>query len=552
MPINPRMVKWEESPAIDPRMVKWDSEQEPKVEPAKQNMGALGNIGMGALKGASDIGATLLTPVDWALNKTGLSNMTNDQRRQSLASFFSENADPESMAFKGGELATDVAGTAGAGGLIVKGAKAVPVVANAAPKLLSAVESGGFKLGAPAAKTIGGKLADAATRATGGAVTGGLSAGMIDPETAGTGAAIGSVIPMGAKAAGFVGSGAKKLAGTVIQKTLGLATGAGDEAIKTAFSAGKAGNQSFLDNMRGKVNMTDILDDAKSALTQLRIERSNQYAANKAQFVKDQSVIDFTPINDALNKLKSMGSFKGQQINKNAAGVVDDLSNAVDDWAKLDPKEFHTPEGLDALKQKIGDIRDVTQFGTPARRAADEMYNAVKKQITDQAPEYSKMMKDYSEASELITEIQKAFSLGEKTSKDTAMRKLQSLMRNNVNTNYGNRLDLAKELETKGGKDLLPAIAGQALNSATPRGLQGVAATGTGLYGMTNPAFLAALPFQSPRLMGEASYALGRMGGAADSAMGLLGNKAQWMGLLGNRSVLMPMMTIAPSVYLSQ
>jgi len=90
------------------------------------------------------------------------------------------------------------------------------------------------------------------------------------------------------------------------------------------------------------------------------------------------------------------------------------------------------------------------------------------------------------------------------------LRKLQSLMRNNVNTNYGNRVGMAKALETQGA-DILPAVAGQAASSFTPRGLQGLAASGAGLAAFANPATLSVLPFTSPRLMGELSYGLGAM-----------------------------------------
>ena len=119
--------------------------------PAAPNMGALGNIGMGALKSASDIGSTLLWPVD-ALHdlvspqERNLSNLVSgekpksrhEQRKEQLAQFFAENADPNSLAFKGGEVAGAVAGTSGVGGALGAGAKAVGLGA-AAPLL----ESGG-------------------------------------------------------------------------------------------------------------------------------------------------------------------------------------------------------------------------------------------------------------------------------------------------------------------------------------------------------------------------------------------------------------------------
>lgn len=490
----------------------------------KANRGTMGNIGMGALKGASDIGATLLKPVDYLLNKTGLTEMTNDQRRQSMADFFKENADPESMAFQGGELGAGIAGTSGAGGLIAKGLRAVPAVAGKIPSLINAIESGGFSLGKPAATTLAGKASNLATRSAGGAVLGGASAGMIDPDTAGTGAAIGGAIPGGMIAAKTIGGGIKNAAGWTGRNTIGGLTGTGSEAVKTAFNAGKSGNQTFLKNMRGEVDMTDVLDDAKNALGKIREERSAAYKSGMFDIQADKTVLDMAPVLKSADDAMADTMFKGVVKKENAAKMSQKMKEVIDEWTGLNPAEYHTPEGLDALKQRIGDLRDGTPFGSPERRVADNIYNSIKRQIQDQAPTYSKVMKEYSEASELIGELERSLVGKEKTSADTAMRKLQSLMRNNVNTNYGNRLELAKELEARGA-DILPAVAGQAMSSITPRGLQGLAATGTGVAGLANPAFLAALPFQSPRLMGEAAYKLGRAAGKTGAIpQSLLGN----------------------------
>jgi hypothetical protein len=502
---------------------------------------AVRDIGMGALKGASDIGSTLLRPADAALNATGLTETTNADRRASLKSFFNENADTNSLSFKGGELAADIAGTAGAGGLLAKPFTAI------APKLAAAISSGGFSLGGgPAATTLMGKAGDAALRAAGGAAVGGASAGLIDPSTADTGAVIGAVLPSAVRLAGSAGKKLADATGSVAKNALGLSTGAGANAVSTAFQAGKTGEKAFVDNMRGKVAMTDVLDDAKNALSNMRIQRGNEYRQGMAGVSADKTVLDMTPIESALNSVKSMGSYKGQQINKNAAGTVAEIDQQIATWAKLNPAEYHTPEGLDALKKAIGDIRDATEFGSAGRKAADAVYNAIKGEISKQAPTYAKTMKSYSEASDLITEIEKSLSLGNKASADTAMRKLQSLMRNNVNTNYGNRLNLAGELEQQGGANILPAVAGQAMSSATPRGLQGLAATGTGALGMVNPAALAALPFQSPRLVGEAAYGLGRLSNAGSNAAmnspvlrALMGNQnAQGTNAIGANQVL--------------
>lgn len=177
----------------------------PQTQAPKQNAGSMANIIAGGFKGASDIGATLLRPVDWALNKTGLTETTNEQRRQSLQDFFAQNFDPQSMAFKGGELAADVAGTAGVGGVLAKGAMAVPALARFAP----ALESGGFRLGTAPAKTAADVAKNIATRVGAGGVVGGATAGLVNPDQAGTGAMIGAAMPPVVTAAGAIGKAVK-------------------------------------------------------------------------------------------------------------------------------------------------------------------------------------------------------------------------------------------------------------------------------------------------------------------------------------------------------
>lgn len=518
------------------------SVQKPKPG-VNERGGLLQNMAGAVLSGAGDIGATLLSPIDAAARAMGVQNSfigRNDRRQAIEEALKTTGVDTDSLEFKGTKLGTQIAGTAGVGGMLAK------PVSMIAPKLAQAIASSGFSAGG----------AGMATRSAGGAISGAVSAGLVNPDDIGTGALIGGALPGSVKLAGEVGKLAKGAAAGLTKNTLGMTTGAGAETFGTAYRAGKDGGTSFLDNMRGNVPMTDVLDGAKDALSKMRLDRGNQYRSGMVDIANDKSVINFAPIEKAVDSLKTMGSFKGQVINKNASGTVDEISGLVNQWKGLDPAEYHTPEGLDALKKAIGDIRDATQFGTPGRKAADTAYNSVKSQIEFQAPAYAKVMKDYSQASDALLEIERALSLGNKAAADTSMRKLQSLMRNNVNTNYGNRLGLAKTLEGNGA-DILPAVAGQAASSFTPRGLQGLAATGAGVASLTNPLTLAALPFTSPRLMGEAAYGLGAMNrgiGKAASKVGgglsqLLGNPQG--GLLG-MDKLSPFLAAAPVIYSSQ
>jgi hypothetical protein len=127
-------------------------------------------------------------------------------------------------------------------------------------------------------------------------------------------------------------------------------------------------------------------------------------------------------------------------------------------------------------------------------------------------------MRDYEESLGVERELEQALGLGDKTAVDTAVRKLQSLMRNNANTSYAYRKQLADTLKKDAGVDLMPALAGQALNSFAPRGIQQLVPSftaGSGVMGALTlgPAGLvplATLPLQSPRLVGEGVYAAGR------------------------------------------
>jgi hypothetical protein len=165
----------------------------------------------GAVKGASDIGSTLLTPFDAAARALGVQNsfIGRTDRRQAVdEAMRGLGADTGSTTYAAGRLGADIAGTAGVGGLLAKGATAagnlLPVVAQYAPKLSAALESGGFSLGtrAPGPTTA----ADLATRVGAGAVVGGASAGAINPDDAGTGALIGGALPAAAKVAGTIGT----------------------------------------------------------------------------------------------------------------------------------------------------------------------------------------------------------------------------------------------------------------------------------------------------------------------------------------------------------
>lgn len=310
--------------------------------------------------------------------------------------------------------------------------------------------------------------------------------------------------------------GAGKGTAAVLGFTTGTGTRAVEEAAKAGFRGGEQG-EAFVSQMRGTAPVSDVVETIKPAISALRQDRSAAYRSGMADVAKDKTVLDFNDIDKAVGSARETGIFKGQVIDKSAAEAWQKINDQVSTWKKLDPTEFHTPEGLDALKKSLKDIKESYAFGTPARVAADKAYNAVRGEITKQAPEYSRVMKDYETASDLLDEIETTLSQNPRASIDTQVRKLQSILRNNANTNYGRRVELGEMLAERGATNLFPQLAGQAMSSWTPRGLSG-ALSGAGAVYSTIPALAQGLTptgalqlaSTSPRIVGETAYAAGR------------------------------------------
>jgi hypothetical protein len=424
----------------------------------------------------------------------------------------------------GGRLAGEVIGTLPVGGVLAKGvgalAKAGSVGKYAAP-LVQALRTSGMSSGQAATPFLSkAGAAQLATRSAGGAATGGAAGALASGDLEGVenGALIGGALPL----VSLIAKGAGSLARSIIGGT----TGVGDEAINQAYKAGKKGGtdaRQFTSNLRGEAPIDEVLSMAKQNLQAIGQQRQQAYRSGMANIKADKSVLSFDGIDDAVSQAQTVGTFKGRAINDRAAQAVQQVADEVNEWKSLDPVEFHTPEGLDALKQRVGAVLeglDPAKEGQ-ARKAVGDVYNSIKTQIGKQAPEYSRVMRDYSEASDLIREIEGTLSLGQKARADTAMRKLQSLMRNNVNTSYGFRDDLARQLQA-GGQDIMPSLAGQAMSDWMPRGLQRatVGSGGAGLALTGNiPAAVGLAAVSSPRLVGESAYLAGQGAGMVNPAL---------------------------------
>jgi len=326
---------------------------------------------------------------------------------------------------------------------------------------------------------------------------------------------------------------------------IGAVTGTSATAIREAAKAGKSGGakaEAFQSNIRGEADSLTAVEEAKSALSAMHQQKSANYRTDILPISNDPTVLNFSDIEKAVKDVENRGYYRGlsgsgQKVatKKEAAQAWNKINKAVKDWKSLDPADYHTAEGMDQLKQSIGDIQQSLPYGSPARSAADAVYAAIKTEITRQAPGYGKVMSDYEAASQALKDLERELSLGKKGNPGTAVRKLQSALRNNASTGWGSRTDTARTLEAAGADTMFPKLAGQALSPAFPRGLSGLGVGGAGLAtalaGGANPgaiaAALIAATTSSPRLVGETAY----YGGKAVSAAEKLKNKLKSIGV---------------------
>lgn len=194
---------WKDAPEV--QAGGWASAPEvaaPAQEGFAQKLGRqVLNAGAGALRGAGSIGATILTPYDLVAGNT--KSIGNPERRQAMTDALQTmGADTESLAFQGGKLGGEIAGTLGVGGGAANLLARVPGVAAAAPNALQAISTAGMGAGSATGKAALG------LRTVGGAVTGGLSALAVNPEDATRGALVGAALPGATKLAGVAGNAA--------------------------------------------------------------------------------------------------------------------------------------------------------------------------------------------------------------------------------------------------------------------------------------------------------------------------------------------------------
>jgi hypothetical protein len=322
---------------VSPRRQMVEAELRSVAAPFAGVSKGIGNIMFGgqrlAGKGLEALGAT----------ETGRALIEDAARRQAEQEAFIAPYRQAAPAMTGaGEFTGEVVGTLPVGGVIANVVSKVP----GAGRVAEAIRTGGFRTGAPVATTAGGRAADIATRAAGGAVVGGTSAALINPEEAGTGAAIGAAAPFALPTVGkyiaigggkiidaFTGNLAPVKAGKVAREMAGDAIGQIRAAnnlapinVNAAQAAGGIDNdvyQAFLDFYAGKdkTSFQRVLKD-KQKLGQL-----NELARLAGGATDTEIITNIDSAKRVLNKLTT-------PMREGALEIVDETGRVVPALAK--------------------------------------------------------------------------------------------------------------------------------------------------------------------------------------------------------------------------
>lgn len=358
---------------------------------AKDFFAPVGNVLAGAVRGAGSIGATLIRPFESAQD--------NEQRRQSMdAALQSLGADTDSLGYGAGKLGAEIAGTAGAGGVLAKGAQAV----KAAPAIVNALRTGGMSAGGVTGAP------GLALRAWAGAVTGGASAAMVNPEDAGTGAVVGGAIPASAKVVGEAGKQLGKLIrpsgdiAPIAQKAqqYGIPIGFGDVAENRMVQATRsilrdapltggmsAGAQEAKQEAFNRAVGQTFGADAPKLTTQV-IDTAKQKMGAEFDRIWNNNSLKVTPdFASKLSELKKISAKLPRNEGQSLSAEIDDLATKVvtdangeqiipgDVANKFQQYLRRRAEGSAGLRNELGDMRQAiisafNQSVSPADAAA--------------------------------------------------------------------------------------------------------------------------------------------------------------------------------------
>lgn len=301
------------------------------------------------------------------------------------------------------------------------------------------------------------------------------------------------------------------------------------ETFEVAYQAGKEGGtalKSFTDSLRGKTPLTDVTYAVKSGAKAMQKDASDVYKAAKTTWAADPTPLDFTPVKDTIlegkKSVRSGGELRNlAEVDRTELTKINRLDKLIN---QFDKPKYRNAQGFDSLKKRIGREMPNAQQYPNANRVYNEVLSSVNSEL-DKIGGYRDAMTNYGRTQNAIEEVKMALGSGNQQNIEAGLRKVLTLTKDVPTQAY--KAAVAKQLKNATGIDIMPAVAGQALQEYVSPYVKSNLLSG-GLIGgvgaALNPASAAAIGstvgtgillgglLSSPRLLGETSQLAGRVG----------------------------------------
>lgn len=297
----------------------------------------------------------------------------------------------------------------------------------------------------------------------------------------------------------------------------GTLTGTSGETIREAFNAAYKGGKdldALTKNLRSQQTSESLVNNIRNSVNTVQTNNTNQFSSM---------------LENVGNNIVSTKGIKGS-VESELKNLGVNVKNGILDFSN---SKFRTvPEAQRKLStmyeeiKRFGDTATINEIDTSRQALGsllltgeDASAKTANKAITTsidkvrsagmKVEEYKTALNQFAENADFLDEISKSLSVGDKSTIDSAYKKIITTLK----TNNEQRLKLIRELDTATDGSLLSSIAGQQLSEELPRGLfrqisAGIVGAGV-VTGGTTTAILPALVFASPRLTGEFVRALG-------------------------------------------
>lgn len=317
-------------------------------------------------------------------------------------------------------------------------------------------------------------------------------------------------LPLASKGVNILWKGAKSLSRQILWKT----TWTSAETINTAVQ--QAGNKWFLDAMRWNVSPDDVVNEVRGAMKTVKGKISDSYEKSLEKLLQDEWKDKVWNIDNIFKEMKSFveGKTKWLWASIGLDGKVKFKWSVIQEpkaqneikWIvkTFNERDDFTANWLNRLKRALKWYAWVSA-APEAKGLATNIRSLLDKEIENLVPWYKKMNEAYNLWKTQLKDISQALASTDRTSKFTAVTRLNQILKENQEFKK-QMLDL---LEKESGKNLVWKIAGTQLTSLTPKGLVWAGLWGWLVFGwLFNPTLRAWALLSSPRLIWETANVL--------------------------------------------